>query len=115
MCTEAGMHRALVEAGARVPVAAKQGNWGTGAVAVAVAAGIDAGLGAWWMRAGLGTCLQMSKLRANSLAAAAAAGIVGAQWEELERLEGRAGAGQGPGGRRVNHRQMSPVLGGDRM
>lgn len=56
--------------------------------------------------------LRRSKPKASSLAAA---GIEAERQVGLDQLGGRAAAEQEQGGRRVNHTQMFPVLGGGRM
>lgn len=74
-------------------------SWDTGVVAVVVVAGTGAGFGEQWKQAGVEMPHQRGRLRASSLAAAAAAGIVGGQQAGLEQLGGTAGAGQEQGDR----------------
>ena len=87
-------------------------SWDTGVVAVV--AGTGAGFGAHWRQEGFEMPHRRGRLRASSLAAAAA-GIAGGQQTGLEQVGGTAGAGQEQGDRQVNHRQRSPILGDCRM
>lgn len=95
------LSRVPAEAGAMEEVGGHQKerreSWDTGVVAVVVA-GTGAGFGEQWKQAGVEMPRQRGRLRASSLAAAAA-GIAGGQQAGLEQLGGTAGAGQEQGDR----------------
>ena len=108
----AAMPRVPAEAGAMEEVDGHRESWDTGLVAVVAGTGVR--FGAYWRRAGPEVPHQRSRPRVSSLAAGAAgAGIAGGQQAGLDQVGGTACAGQGD--QQVNHRQRSPILGGDRM
>lgn len=104
----AAMHQVPAEAGAMEEVGGHRESWDTGLVAVVAGTGVR--FGACWRQAGPEVPHRWSRPKVSSLAVGAAgAGIAGGQQVGLDQLGGTKCAQQ------VNHRQRSPILGGDRM